>query len=294
MNDKLLKRARNILEAAEHSAVTNEGRYRIEEMQVYVGYAEPGYGTLEGDDVIVTGNFNAITRHDSRNGQYHSVVMDDIAARAGKVLEKAGIAIEWNDEWTDCSGCNRLVRISADSYSWTPSYVMGDCEVICAECVEEDPEEHLESLEGCPDKANTLAGIHPEEHGYICLGEFERGYHPGQDDDPKLVAKALGDLGLERWLFNIDNVGQFDTRFSVWLHEDELKEHGINQEELESLLERKAVGASVSEALKRAFDDASRKMGELPGEGVKYAKLNEDGTADVKIVSQEDFIKGKL
>jgi len=86
-------------------------------------------------------------------------------------------------------------------------------------------------------------------------------------------------------------MGQFDVRFSLWLH-DELT--GIDREELEDLLDRKAVGPSVSEALKRAFEDADRKMRDLPNAGIKYAKLNEDGTADVKSVSAEDFIEGNI
>lgn len=295
MNNKLLKRAHRILEAAHNSAVCREGRNRIEEMGVHVGYAEPGYGTLEGDDVIVTGNFNAITRYDmhSCEGRSYRRVLDDIPERVAKVLENAGIEIEWSDEWASCCACCKLVRTSADSYGWTPSYAeSADGERICSECLEENPEEHLQSLEGRADAANTMNGIHPEEHDYVCLGEFERGFHRGQDDDPRLVAKALEELGLERWLFNIDSVGQFDARFSVWLHEDELAD--IDREELESLLDRKAVGPSVSEGLKRAFEDADRKMRDLPNEGIKYAKLNEDGTADVKNVSKEDFIEGNM
>ena len=291
MNNKLLKRAHRILEAAHNSAVSDEGRWRIEEMRVHVGYSEPGYGTLEGDEVIVTGNFNTCTTYDRRvNARYD---VDNIPQRVAEVLEKAGIEIEWNDEWAECCECNRLVRTQADCYSWTRSFVMDDeCNYTCSECLEENPEEHLQSLEGRADAANTMNGIHPEEHDYVCLGEFERGFHRGQDDDPRLVAKALEELGLERWLFNIDSVGQFDARFSVWLHEDELAD--IDREELESLLERKAVGPSVSEGLKRAFEDADRKMRDLPNEGIKYAKLNEDGTADVKNVSKEDFIEGNM
>jgi hypothetical protein len=168
-----------------------------------------------------------------------------------------------------------------------------DCEIVCEECVESEPEQHLQSLEGNADTANTLS-IHPEEHGYVCIGEFERGFHPGQDDDPRLAAKALEKLGLKRWLFNIDSVGQFDTRFSLWIHEEELKDSPIDHDELLAYCERQAVGPSVSGALKRGLEEASRKMRELSGDGIKYASINEDGSADVKSVSAEDFIKGNI
>jgi hypothetical protein len=294
---RLLKRAHTILEAAHNSAPTQSGRDRIEAMQVHVGYSEPGYGTLEGDDIIVTGNFNEIRNtelYSSAERGRHSFG-DGTPGRVAEVLEKAGISIEWSDEWATCCECQRLVRTQADSYGWTPSFTRDEeYSYTCVECLEDNPEEHLQTLEGQADKANTLNGIHPEEHNYICLGEFERGFHRGQDDDPRLVGRALEEMGLERWLFNIDSVGQFDARFSLWLHEDELTERNINREELEDILDRKAVGPSVSEALKRAFEDADQKMRDLPSDGIKYAKLNEDGTADVKSVSAEDFIEGNL
>jgi len=294
MNKQLLKRAHKILEAAYNSAVSNEGRCRIEAMQVHVGYAEPGYGTLEGDDIIVTGDFNECSSYDWDTKT--RTLVDDIPERVAKVLESAGIEIEWNDEWAECCECYKLVRTSADSYGWTASFALiDDCEIICSECLEENPEEHLKSLEGFADKANTLNGIHPEEHDYVCIGEFERGFHPGQDDDPRLAAKALEELGLERWLFNIDNVGQFDTRFSLWIHESEIDSGDANfMSKLTTLLNKRAVGPSVSQSIKRGLEEASRKMGNLSGEGIKYAKINEDGTADVKNVSAEDFIKGKI
>jgi len=163
-NEKLLKRAHKILEAAANSAPTQSGRYRIEEMRVHVGYSEPGYGTLEGDDIIVTGNFNEIRNtelYSSAERAHHSFG-DGTPGRVAEVLEKAGINIEWSDEWAECCECNKLVRTSADHYGWTRSYVMhNECEVVCEECVEEEPEEHLRSLEGNADTANTLRGIHP-------------------------------------------------------------------------------------------------------------------------------------
>ena len=207
-----------------------------------------------------------------------------------KVLERAGIEIEWSDEWTSCCDCGKLVRTSGDSYSWTRSFTEYDGHVSCHECLESDPEGHLESLEGNPDTANTLS-INPGEHDYVCLGEFERGFHHGQDGDPGLIAKVLEEQEYSRFLFNIDGVGQFDARFSVWLHESEGDD--LDQELLMNRLQSEGNGPSVSEALKRGLEEASREMSQLFGEGIKHAQVHGDGSATVKLVSPHDFIDGK-
>jgi hypothetical protein len=38
---------------------------------------------------------------------------------------------------------------------------------------------------------------------------------------PAQVAKELRAKGISRFLFNIDDVGQFDSHWSVYVHEDE-------------------------------------------------------------------------
>ena len=99
-----------------------DGKAGYAEMAVYEGYAEPGY-----DDpayLVLIDNWN----------QY-----DDHGTKLIKLLETCGCAIEWSDEWYDCQQCYKLVRTSADCYSWTPSYVMlNGCEPVCHECMSED------------------------------------------------------------------------------------------------------------------------------------------------------------
>lgn len=47
-----------------------------------------------------------------------------------RLLERAGYAVEWSDEWTTCEECNSAFRTSANSYDWEPS---GDGET-CNDC----------------------------------------------------------------------------------------------------------------------------------------------------------------
>lgn len=51
-----------------------------------------------------------------------------------KILEKLGYAVEWFDEWTTCSNCNRAMRTSPDCYDWTPAYTEESDGLYCDEC----------------------------------------------------------------------------------------------------------------------------------------------------------------
>ena len=133
-----------------------------------------------------------------------------------------GGQLEWSDEWTSCCYCGKAVRTQPDSYSWTPSFILGDCEILCSDCL--DPDDHLAGLEGNYNKALTINSIDPANHGYVLLeAGFESGFHPGQNANPRTIGKNLIALGITRFLFKIDDTGQFDTTFSVWIHQDELE-----------------------------------------------------------------------
>ena len=125
--------------------------------------------------------------------------------------------MEWEDEWSSCSDCGKLVRTSANSYGWKQSFwLRNDCEIICTECI--DPAEYLESLEDHPTHCSTIDSIDPADHGYVQLQQgFENGFHPGQNDDPNTIYKQLRTQGEKRpVIFVLDSTGQFDIGFSVW------------------------------------------------------------------------------
>jgi len=181
------------------------------------GYAEPGY--TDPENAILFSNWNYFPR--------------DI----DKQLE--GYELEWEDEWSTCYHCGKAFRTSPDSYCWQPAYVaLNDCELICRNCLKENPswvEEYLEELEDNPRQALNNPDINPAEFGYVKLeGDFESGFHPGQTADPKKIFKRLEEAGHKRILFQIDDVGQFDTRFSVWKkkpeEENESTEAGLQQD----------------------------------------------------------------
>ena len=281
-------RAQRIIDAGIKKTKDRSAACHLEEIRLCTaGYAEPGYKDPESG-VIAFGNWNKITRYDEATNQF--VTLDETLPRVAKLLEKIGVELKWSDEWTECCDCFKAIRTSPDSYGWQRSYWSSDNGDVCHECVKKHPYDYLESLEGNHRSAMTI-DIDLAEHSYKLLeSDFENGFHPGQDADPKVIAKSLRALGVERFLFTLDSAGQFDISFSVWVHEEALKE--LDMEKWE---QSDKDGPSVSGGLQRALRDASVKIDQLPdGPGVRVAQCDAStGTATAKLVSPQDWVEGK-
>lgn len=192
-----------------------------QDVRVSLGYAEPGYGNADGDDVVVLANWNAIDEYDRIKAE--RVTLSRGPCKLGTLFEKMGADIEWSDEWTECDECYKTFRTSPDCYSWTPSYVAHDDGYTCHECTMKGdiPELLKNEYEGETRKCWTL-GDDLEEYGYTKVDkEFESGWHPGQTDDPREVAKQMADAGIERYVFVKDEQSQFYSKWSVWIHNTE-------------------------------------------------------------------------
>lgn len=283
------KRINWAISAAAKSAVTIVGENRVNNVSVHYGCVEPGYDGSES--IWVLGDWNDVYEWDGASRVSRST--DSVMSRLRSVLEKMGAETDWEDEWSACSECQKLFRTSPDSYGWQPSFVDIDDERICTECAK--GEEIFEKLEGDSSRCNSNAAFDPENYGYVKLDEFERGFHRGQDADPRLIGEILHKAGFRRYVFNIDSVGQFDTKFSVWLHEEEAeREDGMGLIEAKYALENGTVdGPSVSEGMERALREATAQADKLDrGSGVIVSTITPDG-AKTRVVSAEQFIEGK-
>lgn len=214
---------------------------RLMSAEIYSKYCEPGYHT---DGLIVISNWN----------DYDDNTMD----RVGLLLGRCGCELEWEDEWIACSCCNGIVRTSPSSYGWKRSYyVFDDGDLYCEDCLKNNAvNDYLEDIEGDCNKAITL-DVDPSEYGYIRVNmDFENGFHYGQNDDPKNIGKVLKSHGITRFVFLVDDVGQFDIGFSVWIHESELEDRNI--EEIESMLRSEVEeGPNIAENTKKALQQAA-------------------------------------
>lgn len=218
------KNAQQIIEIARehaekiHSCLVN----RLDEIQWSEGYSEPGYGGVGGDPVVLLGNWNEPTPWCNDVSEETKKRIASFWAKVTAALEKVA-ELEWQDEWCTCQECGKAVRTSADSYSWTPYFtIFNGCELVCNDCV--DPEEVFRFYEQDASRACSL-DADPEDYGYVRVNEesFESGWHEGQTDNPKDIALSLERSGIDRFFFKIDGVGQFDTRFSVYVHESQKK-----------------------------------------------------------------------
>lgn len=270
--------------AAKNSTKDRDVQYHLEDLFEgsglhYGGYAEPGYSH---DGIIATANWN--DKSEYKDGKFE--VRDNTMPRVAALLERLGVELEWSDEWMECSDCNGLVRTSPNCYGWKRFYWEDNCEVICGNCVKKHPEEYLESLENNP-KACMTFEVDMEAAGYKkAQGDFQSGMHRGMDADPKLVAKKLRSMGIERFIFELEEASQFYIEFGVWIHESEF---GKFEQELSS---EDVDGPSNADRLSLQLQEASLQMSNLQGDGVRVAKIGGDSVV-VKLCSHEDFINGK-
>lgn len=215
-----MKRARLILTIAARMADNVPGwetKSRIDEMELYTDYAEPGYTTPESG-VIALGNWNSVDRYDSETNS--RVEVSNLPERIGKLFERIGIELEWSDEWSGCSSCGKLIRTQPDSYDYKPSYWINEGEILCVDCI--DPSEYLESLEGNHETCCTM--FDPSEYGYTQYNtdSYQNGFYPGMNDKPETIARQLRDNGYTRFVFNLDQTSQFNLDFSVYIHYSEM------------------------------------------------------------------------
>lgn len=202
--------------------------------------------------------------------------------------------VDWgfNDEYDTCCGCshgcNNIVRTSPDSYSWTPPLFV-DCEgYACTECVEAG---HYDDyvLDAYKNEQKSI----PDDFDLNRLGleqvneeTLENGLYGGQLDTPVPIIEAMNDAGIDVW-FKV-YPGQFDLSFDVYVKAEDL-------EKAKEVFNRTDTKADEDPAVvcERGLRAASKAMAELPdGQGIKYARINGDGTADVRLVSNEEFVDG--
>jgi hypothetical protein len=111
--------------------VISDGTWNIDYAD---GYAEPGYATPRHG--VYLADWNNETRHGTdaeRAAGEHWPTVSTFRSRFADLLDRAGYAIEWSDEWIVCD-CGKAVRIQPTGWGWTPSYVIRDGDFACQEC----------------------------------------------------------------------------------------------------------------------------------------------------------------
>lgn len=220
------------------------------------------------------------------------------------------ITSEWADEWSVCTLCGNAIRTQPDSYCWKAAYVDLDGEFLCTDCIQDDPDSYLEQV------VNELRdGTHVdlEEHGFIRVTRDEylrwgNGLYDHHDDNPRAQIELLNTAGFDV-AFEL-YPSQFTTQWDLFVRpagmdgchgvhiDDDLADKVIEQiRELVSNCSKCTMRPSPAEQMRRALDDASDKMAALRDDqhqhgGVLVAQCKADGTAEVRRVTDEEFIRG--
>lgn len=237
---------------------------RIESWQTYPGYAREGDDDVE---VVVLGNYNnPYQKPDTRAGEFEYTEAGYIIKKVQDIISAMyKVEFEWEDEWTNCQECNRVVRTSADSWGWEAYFViLRDSELYCIDCVKKSRDLLEDTVAECRNSSKKgmkkFWGIDVSGFGYrkVLGTDFEAGLHPGQNDNPRAILSAMRGKGFY-CLFEIDDVRQFDMDFSLYIaREDE--------------------SPVTDEDIKRVQEIMSKKENrELPKEGKKDGTGNKSG-----------------
>lgn len=199
---RILSAAINSMIHGHHAPqLVRDAQSEVDNMGFAEGYAEPGYD--DPPKGVLFADWNRLPR-----GLDH-------------ILERAGYAVEWSDEWSTCESCNRAVRTSPNSYSWRRSFVIyHDCEIICESCAKENIDEYEEHLLNNANRADTF-DVDWTERGFVRMNKdhYENGFYPGQNDNPREIVKHVPPH--HDFLFTIPTRGQFDISFDCWIRPQE-------------------------------------------------------------------------
>lgn len=123
----------------------------------------------------------------------------------------------FGDEYSTCSNCNGIIKTSPDYYGSPIQYMSFECAILCRECltIEEILPEYVNNPLKCV-PSNLFNEYDFEIEGFKKLNEesYERGLHPGQNDDPKTIIKEFEKQYTEI-IFLLTETSQFYIKFDV-------------------------------------------------------------------------------
>ena len=132
---------------------------------------------------------------------------------------------EWIDEWITCDICGKAVCTEPAYYGWQSSFVTVDHDIICVDCYEDNLDDIIDEYKNTTEKCLPSCFLNLlEKQGFVCYSpdkyckRYETGFHPGQTDDPKNVAKEIEkELPEHDYIFILNDVGQFDIKWNVFI-----------------------------------------------------------------------------
>jgi len=138
------------------------------------------------------------------------------------------------DEIATCSHCGKIVSTVPDSAFWEPNYIIDDeyGELICRECIEENPDLLIDICKNRIDKAVPSWGYDIiKKAGFSCIDSeggsckyFNNGFHYGNDTPEEILEEFAEEFGFELgekfdYVWFINSADCFQVKFSLWIRE---------------------------------------------------------------------------
>ena len=209
--EKILKAAANSLAQGKRKAHCSDAGVRgamseVNNFGFAREYGEPGYDSPRNG--IVFADWNHFPRG-----------LDDI-------LERAGYAVEWSDEWNISYETGKAYRSSPDCYSWTPYFVMtDDGDIVGGDEIESGDQAEWyidEYLLNNPRRANVFRKLDLSKYGFQLAfpqeHDCETGFHAGMDDKPAdQFKRAQAAWPRHDVVFEITETSQFYSTWRAWV-----------------------------------------------------------------------------
>lgn len=199
--------------------------------------------------------------------------------------------IEWgfSDEYDRCrcGNCDKIVRTSPNSYTWTPPLFIDGEGYISDDCVAEGDfddyilEEYANVQKSIPESRD------PSDLGLVQINEdsFQNGFFHGMDDTPDPIIESLNNADIDVWF--VVHPSQFHCDFDVYVKECDYNA-AVNILEGTDTYQGYSTAGNLEKAL------SSIKLQPESTEGVTVNTVDvSSGTVKTKVVSNQDFIDGK-
>lgn len=141
----------------------------------------------------------------------------DVMDRLFDILERAGYDCQWSDEVTSCNSCYRAIRTEPDHHECKPKYVVGDGEIVCTTCMEDDGmwEDELAATAHAQGTV-SCAGVDPSEYGYVAVRVCQFGWGHKEEN-------LRRDLRDHDYFLQVVDRRQFGVGTLVWVHGDNVE-----------------------------------------------------------------------
>lgn len=127
------------------------------------------------------------------------------------------VTFVFNDEYTKCTECGKVIKTTPSGCTWQPDYFVGDGYIVCEECFNNNEDYQEAYLEDRINNHEKAVGDLLEEGKLIDLGfkkiemEYEQGMYD-RHDNPSEILNELNEK-YEEVVFVITDSNTFMTRF---------------------------------------------------------------------------------